>query len=156
MRWLKQTSRRQAGRGARLIRAVIDTNILIRAIIKPEGTVGPILGRLRDGDYEIILSEPLLTEFVDVINRPRIKDKYDVDSEDIETVLSLLLLRGRTVAPVERIELCRDPQDNMILEAALAAKADFIVSGDEDLLVLNPFRDIPVVGPVAFLQIFDQ
>ncbi len=49
-----------------------------------------------------------------------------------------------------------NPKDNMILEAALTAEADVIVSGDEDMLVLDPFRGIPVVGPAAFLQMIDQ
>ncbi len=135
---------------------MIDTNILVRALIKPKGTVGPILGRLVDGDYEIIISEPLLSELVDVLNRPRIKDKYGLDFEDIEKVIALLLLRGQTVTPVERIDVCRDPKDNMFLEAALTAEADVIVSGDEDLLVLDSFRSIPVVGPAPFLQMIDQ
>ncbi len=139
-----------------MIRAVIDTNILVSALIKPEGTVGPVLHRLRDGDYEIVLSEQLLTELVDVLNRPRIKEKYGLDTEDIETVLALLLLRGRIVSPVERVDVCRDPKDNMFLEAALTAEADVIVSGDEDLLVLDSFRSIPVIGPAAFLQMIDQ
>ncbi len=139
-----------------MIRAVIDANILVRALIMPEGSVGPVLRRLRDGDYEIVLSEQLLTELVDVLNRPRIKEKYGLDTEDIETVLALLLLRGRTVTPVERIDVCRDPNDNMFLEAALTAEADVIVSGDEDLLVLDPFRRIPIVGPAAFLQRIDR
>ena len=139
-----------------MIQAIIDTNILVSALIKPEGTVGPVLHRLRDGDYEIVLSEQLLTELVDVLNRPRIKEKYGLDTEDIETVLALLLLRGRIVSPVERVDVCRDPKDNMFLEAALTAEADVIVSGDEDLLVLDSFRSIPVIGPAAFLQLIDQ
>ena len=139
-----------------MIQAIIDTNILVSALIKPEGTVGPVLHRLRDDDYEIVLSEQLLTELVDVLNRPRIKEKYGLDTKDIETVLALLLLRGRIVSPVERIDVCRDPKDNMFLEAALTAEADVIVSGDEDLLVLDSFRSIPVIGPAAFLQMIDQ
>lgn len=139
-----------------MIRAVVDTNILVRALIKPEGTVGPVLHRLRNGEFEIILSEPLLTELVDVLNRPRIKDKYSLESEDIETVLALLLLRGQTVTPIERIDVCRDPRDNMVLEAALMAEVDVIVSGDKDLLVLDSFRSIPIVEPVAFLQMLEK
>jgi putative PIN family toxin of toxin-antitoxin system len=105
-----------------LIRAVIDTNLIISALLKPTGTVGAVLGRLREGEYEIVLSEPLLAELVDVLNRPRIKDKYGIDPDDIEIVLALLLLRGISVEPVERIDVCRDPKDNVILEAALHQK----------------------------------
>ena len=138
-----------------MILAVVDTNILVRALIKPEGTVGPILGRLRDGDYRIAFSEPLLAELVDVLNRPHIRGKYGLDQGDIETVLALLLLRGESVSPAERIERCRDPKDNMILEVAITAGVDVIVSGDEDLLVLNPYEQIPIVEPYKFIQMLD-
>jgi predicted nucleic acid-binding protein len=54
--------------------------------------------------------------------------------------------------PQEEITACRDPSDNKFLEVAVAGEADLIVSGDDDLLVLNPFREIPIVTPRAFLQ----
>lgn len=134
-----------------MIRAVVDTNILVRAIIKPVGTVGPVLRRLRDGAYVLIYSEPLLTELVDAVNRPRIKDKYGVTPEDIETLMAFILLRGEAVVPTRRITICRDPKDNMFLEAAVDGKADMIISGDDDLLKLNAFEGIPIVTPTEFL-----
>jgi putative PIN family toxin of toxin-antitoxin system len=134
------------------MRAVIDTNILVRAVIKPMGTVGPVLRRLRDGDYVLIYSEPLLTELVDVLNRPRIKDKYGLASEDIEIIVALILLRGEAVVPTKRITICRDPKDNMFLEAAVDGVADIIVSGDDDLLQIEAFERIPIVSPGEFLS----
>ncbi len=139
-----------------MIAAVVDTNILVRAVIKPSGIVGPILHRLRNKEYLLAYSEPLLSEFVDVINRPRIRDKYKITQEDIGTVIALLILRGREVRSVERIEICRDPKDNMVLEAAVAAEAQAIVSGDEDLLTLDPFRGTPIVSPSTFLEMLDR
>ena len=139
-----------------MIAAVVDTNILVRAVIKPTGSVGPVLERLRDKDYLLIYSEPLLSEFVDVINRPRIRDKYHITAEDISTVVALLILRGREIRSVERIEICRDPKDNMVLEAAIAGEAQVIVSGDEDLLSLDPFRGISIVSPSKFLEMLDR
>ncbi len=139
-----------------MIAAVVDTNILVRAVIKPTGSVGPVLERLRDKDYLLIYSEPLLSEFVDVINRPRIRDKYHITPEDISTVVALLILRGREIRSVERIEICRDPKDNMVLEAAIAGEAQVIVSGDEDLLTLDPFRGTSIVSPSKFLEMLDR
>lgn len=139
-----------------MIAAVVDTNILVRAVNKPTGSVGPVLERLRDKDYLLIYSEPLLSEFVDVINRPRIRDKYHITPEDISTVVALLILRGREIRSVERIEICRDPKDNMVLEAAIAGEAQVIVSGDEDLLTLDPFRGISIVSPSKFLEMLDR
>ena len=118
-------------------------------------TVGPVLLRLRNGEYTLLYALPLLEELVDVLNRPRIRRKYRLADQDIQTVLSLILLRGEAVIPQERITACRDPKDNKFLEVAVAGKADVIVSGDRDLLVLHPFAGIPILAPVAFLKVLD-
>lgn len=132
------------------MRAVVDTGILVRALIKPQGSVGPVLARLRSGDYTLLYSEPLLEELVDVLGRPRIRQKYHLTADDVAVVLALIRLRGQPVFPGRRIAVCRDPDDR-VLEAAVAGGADAIVTGDEDLLALNPFEGIPIVTPAAFL-----
>ena len=108
----------------------VVASILVRALIKPQGTVGPVLQRLRDGEYTMIYSELLLEELADVLNRPRIRDKYHWGNADIETVLMLVLLRGEAVVPNRRIAVCRDPKDNRVLEAATDGEAVVIVSGE--------------------------
>jgi putative PIN family toxin of toxin-antitoxin system len=133
------------------MRAVVDTNILVRALIKPNGTVGSVLSLLRDGRYVLLYSEQLLEEMVDVLARPRLRNKYPLSDETVEALLQLILLRGRKVRPQREIRRCRDPKDNMFLEVAAAGHAEIIVSGDEDLLILNPFEDIPIVPPRDFL-----
>ncbi len=133
------------------MRVVVDTNILVRALIKPLGPVGPVLHHLRQAHFTILHSPPLLTELVDVLNRPRIKTKYGLSEADIRTVLALILLRGESISPNVRITACRDPQDDKFLEVAVTGRADLIVSGDDDLLVLNPYDGIPIVTPRPFL-----
>ena len=135
-----------------MIRAVVDTNIFIRALIKPRGTVDPMLTRLRTGAYELITSEPLLEELLAKLALPRIRDKYHLTDEDIETVLAFIALRGRIVHPERASSVCHDPKDDMLLEAAVAGEADYIVTGDEDLLVLGNFEGLEIVGPRAFLE----
>jgi len=135
-----------------VIRAVVDTNILIRALIKPQGTVGPVLTHLRDGDYTLLYADPLLDELIAKLTLPRIRNKYHLSDEDVETVLALILLRGEPVTPQRRITACRDPKDNIVLEVAVDGGADFIVTGDNDLLVLHPFEGIPIIGPAEFLR----
>jgi len=137
------------------MRAVVDTNILVRAVIQPTGSVGPVLLRLRQGDYRLLFAQSLLEELVDVLNRPRIRDKYRLTNQDIEAGVGLILLRGEAVRPRERITACRDPKDDKFLEVAAAGAADVIVSGDEGLLVLHPFSGIPILQPAAFLEMLD-
>ncbi len=134
------------------MRVVVDTNILVRAVIQPHGTVGPVLLRLRRGDYTLLYAQPLLEELVDVLNRPRICDKYRITAQDIQTIVGLILLRGEAVSPHAPIAACRDPRDDKFLAVAVAGRADALVSGDEDLLVLHPFEGIPIVSPAVFLQ----
>ena len=96
-----------------------------------------------------------MTELVDVLNRPHIRDKYGLAQEDIETVVALILLRGEAIVPRRRITICRDPKDNMFLEAAADSLADAIVSGDDDLLELNDFEGIPIITSAEFLSKLD-
>lgn len=138
------------------MRAVIDTNILVRALIMPHGTVGPVLQRLRHAEYTLLYSQPLLEELADVLNRPRSRDKYALSEADIATVLRLILLRGEAVTPTKSITACRDPKDNKFLEVAVAGQADVLVSGDEDLLVLHPFEGGPIIAPAEFLRRLDE
>ncbi len=137
-----------------MIRAVVDTNILIRALIKPAGTVGPVLQRLASGDYLMVYSESLLTELLAKLALPRIRTKYHLTDPIIETTLAVIALRGELVKPTRRIKLCRDPNDDMLLEVAVAGSAQYIVTGDEDLLVLRKFEAIRIVTSRVFLAAF--
>lgn len=136
------------------MRAVADTNILIRALIKPRGTVGPIISRLRDGDYILVYSTPLLDELIEKLALPRIRRKYRVEQSEIEALVALIALRGELVVPTRSVKVCRDPEDDMIIEAALAGMAEYVVTGDEDLLILKTFETVGFVTPRIFLAAF--
>lgn len=136
-----------------MIRAVVDTNVLIRALIKPQGTVGPIVGRLRAGDFVLVYSEPLLDELAAKLVLPRIKTKYHLDDEAIQAFLALMALRGRQVMPSRNVRICRDPDDDKVIEAALAGDAEYVVTGDEDLLVVVRFERVRIVRPHEFLAL---
>lgn len=132
------------------MRAVVDTNILLRAVIKPAGSVSPMLVQLPRGTYTLVYTDDLLAELIDVLERPRIRRYPTVVEHGPEAVASILRFGERALV-VRRIVACRDSKDDKVLEAAVAGHADVIVSGDDDLLVLSPFEGIPIVGPAAFL-----
>ena len=134
-----------------MIRAVVDTNILIRSLIKPQGTVGPIISRLRDGDYTLVYSAPLVDELVAKLSLPRIQVKYHMRLEEIEALVALIVLQGEKVIPTWKVKVCRDPKDDMFIEAALAGEAQVVVTGDDDLLTLKEFETVRFVTPRAFL-----
>jgi uncharacterized protein len=134
------------------MRAVIDTNILVRALLNPGGSVGPVVDLLREGRYTFLYSEATLNELIDVLGRPRMVQRYGITAEELEALCALLVLRGELVEPRQVITACRDPKDNKFLELAVAAGADVIVTGDEDLEVLHPFEGIPMLKPSEFLR----
>jgi uncharacterized protein len=131
------------------LRFVFDTNVLISAILFKTSVPRQALDLARRIG-KVIMSWPTMAELQEVLGRKRF-DKYI--SED-ERMLFLEVL-AREILPVEVIETvtdCRDTKDNKILEVAVNGNAKCIVSGDEDLLVLNPFRDIAIVLPQEFLS----
>ncbi len=137
------------------MRVVMDTNILVSALIRPQGRVGAVLHRLRQGDYTLLYDQATLEELVDVLSRPRIQEKYGLTEADVKTLLALILLRGEGVEVHSTPAVCRDPRDDKFLALGVAGDADAIVSGDADLLVLHPFEGIPILSPRAFLELLD-
>jgi uncharacterized protein len=138
-----------------LIRAVVDTSIVVRAVLKPLGTVGPVLDFLAEKRFKFLYSETTLEELVDVLARPRLRRRFPLRGRDPQTVIDLILLRGEAVEPHRRWTVCRDPKDDKFLDVAVEGDADALVSGDEDLLVLHPFQGIPIVQPAQFLAMLD-
>jgi putative PIN family toxin of toxin-antitoxin system len=133
------------------MRAVIDTGVFISAFIRNRGTIGAVLGALRDGHFTAIYSTDTLVELVDVLGRERFRTKYHIEPDDITALVNLIRLRGELVIPNEKVTACRDPKDDKFLEAALASDADCLVSGDSDLLEMISFDDIPILRPSDFL-----
>lgn len=134
------------------MRVVVDTGILVSALIRPKGTIGDVLLALRNGRFTAIYSTPMMLEVAEVLSRPNIQKKYHIHPGDIEALINLVRLRGELVIPKKTVTACRDPKDNKFLEAALAGEADVIVTGDDDLLVLHPFEGVDILQPAELLD----
>lgn len=133
------------------MRAVVDTGVLVSALIRRQGTTSDVLRALRDGRFSIIYTTDILVEVVDVLGRAPLRLKYHIQPGDLTALINLIRLRGELIVPTQRITACRDADDNKFLEAALAGEADCIVSGDVDLLSLSPFQGVPILRPAEFL-----
>ena len=99
----------------------------------------------------LLVSDNTIAELIEVLRRPKF-DKYLSESRRLE-FLSALVREAEVIDVVDAITDCRDPKDNKFLELAVSGKASHIVTGDSDLLVLHPFRDIAIVSPQSFLAI---
>ncbi len=130
--------------------AVVDTNVFVSGLLRPQGVPGQILRLWRAGQLHLLYSPALLDELVNVLARPRLR-KYGLQPDDVRAIIDFLHEYGQLVIPTETLSVCRDPKDNHILEIAMTSRADAIVSGDDDLLVLNPFQGIPILSPADFL-----
>jgi uncharacterized protein len=133
------------------VRAVVDTGVLVSALIRRQGTTGEVLRMLREGRFSALYTTDTLVEVVEVLGRTPFRVKYQIESGDITALINLIRLRGELTNPQHSVTACRDPKDNKFLEAALSGHADCIVTGDADLLVLNPFEGIPILRPAEFL-----
>ena len=134
------------------MRVVVDTNVLVSAIILPQSYVGQVFRQLQIGSFVPLYHFVTLAELIKVLGRRRIQQRFQITPESIQAVADLILLRGEIVEPERHFELCRDPKDNIFLDIAYAGQANMVVSGDEDLLVLHPFGRIPIITLREFLD----
>ena len=112
---------------------MIDTNVWVSAFLNRKGFPARIKDAWVNGEFEVALSSPLLQEISEVLHRPRIKDKYRLVEDEITQFIELLLRRAVLVAIGGQVKLCRDERDNMFLETAITAGAEYLISRDDDL-----------------------
>lgn len=141
------------------MRVILDTNVLISFLLSPASTLPPqVITRLGlQRGYELILPEELLDELrTTVARKPYLADR--INHDDVELLVAVLVEIG-VVVPELNIpipEVTRDQADDYLLAHAVLEAADYIVSGDKDLLVLEQLADTRIVSPAAFLDLLDQ
>jgi uncharacterized protein len=129
-------------------RYVCDTNVIVSALLFADSMPGRAFFEARKrGD--ILLSGEGVEEIAEILRRPKF-DRY-VLPEERDRFLATLIREAKLVLPAERIRICRDPKDDKWLELAVAGGAEKLISGDDDLLSLEQFRDIAIVTPAQFL-----
>lgn len=130
-------------------RCVFDTNVLVSALLfdrsKPARA---FFAALRAG--EVLVSADVISELNDVLDREKFR-RY-VTEEERGRFLRSFLRETRLVEIQKTVRACRDPKDDKFLELAVNGDADCIVSGDDDLLMLDPFRGKRVLTPDGFLE----
>lgn len=119
-------------------RVVVDTNLFVSGLLSKHGSPFALVEVVRAATILLVLTEPLKDEYRRVLRRPRFAERYGLTREEVEDFL-LVVDAAATIVPVmdEHIVLVRDPADQMVLDAALSGQADYLVTGDKDLLVLK-------------------
>ena len=128
---------------------VLDTNVVVSALCFPRSKPRRALDLAFDAGT-ILASRDTLNELVHVLRRPKL-DAYITLSER-EAFLHAFSQQIELVKPNEEITICRDPRDNQFLELSAAGRADYLITGDHDLLTLGSFRGTAIMTPAVFLE----
>ncbi len=132
-----------------MIRVTADTNILISGIVFPKGKPFQFLELAREGRVNLTVSHAILDEMADVLAR-----KFNFPPEAIDEARRRISAIARTVKPSVRLDIVKeDPPDNRVLECAVSSGADYIVTGDKDLIKLLRYDAIRILNVADFLEI---
>lgn len=135
----------------RMARIVVDTNVLVSALIK-KGKPLSLVQRLLE-KHTVVLSSQMLAELADVLSR----DKFTITNAQIDLFISLLLRKSTVTSVSGNLNvISEDPDDNIVLLTAINGKADYIVSGDKHLLSLRKFEGIAIVTISQMLEILSR
>jgi putative PIN family toxin of toxin-antitoxin system len=129
------------------MRIVVDTNVIISALVFG-GLPRQVLDGAASGVYSLYFSSPIQTEVKRIL-----EEKFGWDPQEVRARTAVVWKFGIQVNPQERLDVVPDdPDDNRVLECALAARAHTIISGDHHLLRLGGFQSIPIQTPRQFLD----
>ena len=129
------------------MRVVFDSNVLIAALLFPEGRAAAAVENILDGSDELVLSPPILREILSVLAR-----KFSRDREELSRVAVVLGEMGEIVNPSHHLTVFRDEPDNRILECAVEGKVDAIVTGDKAMLAFGEYGGIRLITLAEYLD----
>ena len=136
--------------------AIVDTSVLVSAFLFPDSTPGRVVALADQGAYALHFSPIILEELKRSLRNPRLRKAYPYDDTEIDAWCANLHEIGRLMLrPLPDLDtVCRDPDDDHVIAAALAVNADAIVTGDKDLLVLGEYQAIRILTARDFLNEF--
>ncbi len=136
------------------VRAVLDTNILVSGLISLQGPPRQVVDAWLAGDFTLATSLYLVEELAHVLTCPHIVERLRLSQEEVNAILAALLAQAdMTPGQLSLPGVTRDPKDDAVIACAKEGDADYIVSGDQDLLVLGEYEGIQIVTPRRFVKI---
>ncbi len=136
---------------------VLDTNVLVSAHLSSKGAPAIIVNRWQAGEFEIATSPQLIVELEHTLNYPHVQKYIQTSQEDTAAFINQFRAIANVVEPQETLDVIEDdPDDNRVVECALAGGAAYIVSGDKHLLNLQEYNQIIILEPRAFLAVLDH
>jgi putative PIN family toxin of toxin-antitoxin system len=141
-----------------VLRAVLDANVFVSALIRPQGPPGRILVSFLEGRaFELVVSASIFDELRRCLNYPQVRRRIAATDEELDLwVAALDLIVEPTEGAMEVRGVSEDPDDDQYLAAALEGRAQFIVSGDRHLLDLRTYEGVRIVTPREFLRLLED
>lgn len=133
------------------MRAVLDTNVVISAMLIRGGREDQILRAWQRGAFELVLSPQILDEMGRALFYEKLRKARWMTEEEVVALVRSLAQEAVLVPGRVRVAVSRDPDDDKFLEAAIEARAPYVVTGDKDLLAVKTVRGVRIVTPAAFL-----
>ncbi len=135
---------------------VLDTNVIISALLSTKGAPAEIFRRLEANQFDVVTSPPLISELERALTYPRVKKYLKFSPAEINTFLKRLRTAAIVVDPQITVDVIeKDAADNRVLECALAGGASYIVSGNTHLLELKGYQQMVILNPRGFLAVLD-
>lgn len=135
-----------------MVRVTTDTNIIVSGLNFP-GNPRQLLASAEAGGIRLCVSAAILDEVADVLQR----DKFGWSAAEVQEAVEWISHIADVVEPKQAVVVIKnDPDDNRVLECALAARSDYIISGDKHLLNVNAFEEIPIVKLAEFMQMMQS
>ncbi len=136
------------------IRAVLDTNLFVSGLFSSYGSVAKLQQLLLSGAFELVVSEEILEEIGETLQKAYIQKQLQLKPEEIVGILELIREKAFIVTKdkYKTDRIVEDPDDNKFLGCALEAKAYYVVSGDNHLLSLKHFHGIQIVDATTFVR----
>ena len=140
-----------------MIAAVLDTNTIVSGTLAPRGIPHRILEAARTGQFTLITSAVIIAEVFTTLDRDRIKRKYHIRGADTERLRDLLEHETSVTPLVAEVhDVATHPEDDLILATAVSGKADYLVTGDEQLQKVRVYQRVRIVSPREFMDILNQ
>ena len=130
-------------------RVVVDTNVFVSQLLRLSSVPGQAAGEAMDTGV-VLVSAATLNELADVLAQAKF-DRYASLEQRIQFI-RLIANTAEFVPIIHPVRECRDPKDDKFLEVALNGRADVIITGDADLLAMNPWREIAILSPADYLR----
>lgn len=140
--------------GEEKIKVILDANIYASFFLTGGETIATVFALWKRGEFEIFVSIDIVAEVYRIFRYPKIQKR--ITSVDKKALIQMLEDHVERVYPQERTRVSSDPDDEKYLEAAIACQADYLVTGDRDLLSLKKFGTTRIVSPKEFVEVLQK